>query len=476
VTRLIVGVIICCGLGMFVKGTSHPDSRFDFHEKPSNKEPLLRDEANQSVSNSIVGCMAASCHANADPKAEVSRRAARIWLDTDFHARAYTALLTNDSLEMINRLVRKNFASTSEKEYRELLEQKCVSCHASSHAPIEQRMLGIDCQACHGPASAWDEKHYSKEWLESGSQRFKNSKMRDTESLSSRATICVSCHIGDLKHEPTSREVDHDLMAAGHPPMHFDFSVYFDKYPAHWNTIRDRIRYGEFVDFLKWRVGKLAAARQRVTLLYDRAIAATEKRHIWPELAEQSCYRCHHALQPLKDRSIRVVQSKCDWDAWTIAELDLAFRPTHEVEWNDRLTTLLKSLESVDPDPTSVAMCANSLLELLDVEIKETGDDFSTDIASLQTSLETLANRDVISMSWEEAVPWVIATRAYRKSLGYGQSQFPEFIFQSVLGFYWEPRNPNQSGRMMNRRRDFGPKFLDSYRRSLIDRLREHKQ
>ena len=55
--------------------------------------------------------------------------------------------------------------------------------------------------------------------------------MYDTRNLVKRAEKCVSCHVGD-----ESRNVDHELIAAGHPDLVFDLETYTAMLPPHWRT------------------------------------------------------------------------------------------------------------------------------------------------------------------------------------------------------------------------------------------------
>src|SRR5947208_2216032 len=45
--------------------------------------------------------------------------------------------------------------------------------------------------------------------------------MTDTKNLFARARLCSGCHIGSPQ-----QEVNHDLYAAGHPPLRFELASY----------------------------------------------------------------------------------------------------------------------------------------------------------------------------------------------------------------------------------------------------------
>jgi hypothetical protein len=90
------------------------------------------------------------------------------------------------------------------------------------------------------------------------------------------------------------REVNHDLIAAGHPPLIFEMDAYLANMPPHWHqTQEDEAMSGAYT----WAVGQAVSLRQSLELLVDRA-----KRGALPEFAELECYSCHHAL---RDKSWR---------------------------------------------------------------------------------------------------------------------------------------------------------------------------
>ena len=98
-------------------------------------------------------------------------------------------------------------------------------------------------------------------------------------------------------------EVDHDLIAAGHPRLTFEFSAYYAMMPHHWQDVtaeqagkspRDRPNW----DYVAaWFVGRAATTQAALELL-----AARTRRPVWPEFAEHDCYACH---QQLKDTGWR---------------------------------------------------------------------------------------------------------------------------------------------------------------------------
>jgi len=106
--------------------------------------------------------------------------------------------------------------------------------------------------------------------------------MYDTRNLVKRAEKCVSCHVGD-----NTRNFDHELIAAGHPDLVFDFETYTARLPPHW-----RPAPSDGVGGRAWAVGQVVALRESLKRLARRTQqrAATA----WPEFAEFECFACHH--------------------------------------------------------------------------------------------------------------------------------------------------------------------------------------
>jgi hypothetical protein len=108
--------------------------------------------------------------------------------------------------------------------------------------------------------------------------------MMNTKDLAVRAGVCVKCHIG----EP-GRDVDHELIAAGHPPLIFELDAYTANMPPHW---REPDQANASAGVQAWALGQAVSLRQSLELLADRA-----GRGRWPEFAEFECYSCHHELR-----------------------------------------------------------------------------------------------------------------------------------------------------------------------------------
>ena len=430
------------------------------------------------VGRSVVGCLSSACHGSDVPDAPIWQRAGKTWFDQDPHAQAYTRLLSVDSANIVSRLVHETLLPSS-PAYRQILEEKCVSCHANESAPESQRVLGADCQVCHGNADAWSSEHYSSQRKALGPSRFENSGRMNMESLVDRARVCNSCHIGELDRGGLDREVDHRLMAAGHPPMHFDFEDSLRRYPVHWDTSSETIGPGSSMGFERWRIGKISAAISKLKLLSARADRAKDEKSPtieWPELTEYNCSDCHHALAHPSRRQSRpapvITPVIAQWDDWCTASLECALRDTTSSELNDRFLNLKNQIEMIAPDPSLVAINADSLRQWLMSELKNVSSESQTSSEILLSKMKTQLESSSRLRNWESAAQWVMATQVLAEGLGL------ELLSDAVplLGIQpmadktktWKP-NANKDPGILSR---FKPDTIENYGNYLQQQLR----
>jgi hypothetical protein len=124
--------------------------------------------------------------------------------------------------------------------------------------------------------------------------------MVDLRDVPTRAALCLSCHLGDSR-----REVDHDLIASGHPLLQFELDNYTETMPPHWSG--GRSTHG----VRAWAVGEAVAL--------DFALRNLE-RHArgdkWPEFSDMSCLNCHHDLKNGDWRQERGWRDRPGQPAW----------------------------------------------------------------------------------------------------------------------------------------------------------------
>jgi hypothetical protein len=102
----------------------------------------------------------------------------------------------------------------------------------------------------------------------------------------SRAEKCLGCHLGD-----STRSVDHELIAAGHPDLYFELNSFTAVMPSHWKEM-DK---DPFYDL------RLLATGQGVALRENLKRISRNASKFWPEYAELDCFTCHHSLVGAKD-------------------------------------------------------------------------------------------------------------------------------------------------------------------------------
>ncbi|MFN7959958.1 MAG: multiheme c-type cytochrome [Thermoanaerobaculia bacterium] len=222
----------------------------------------------------VGSCVGSGCHGSPRPqaKARVLGNEYQTWLHQDAHHDAYNHLFDARS-ERIAANLKLGRASQA---------KRCLACHTVTVPAGKARGRlaaedGVTCEGCHGPASGWKDGHTEPSWSHADSVAHG---LTDLARPEVRAALCLGCHLGDA-----TQSVDHELIAAGHPPLAFEVDNYAQAMPAHW---KPNGRHG----MAAWAVGQAASFRAGLAQLARRA-----KSDAWPEFAEMSCYACHHSLK-----------------------------------------------------------------------------------------------------------------------------------------------------------------------------------
>ena len=126
--------------------------------------------------------------------------------------------------------------------------------------------------------------------------------MHDTRDVVHRTEKCLECHLGTK-----NKFVDHEMIAAGHPDLFFELDSFSAVMPRHWKTPRESepgkpVEDAAWVGVREWSAGQavqLRAAMERLT--WRAKNERYDKKEVWPEYSELSCFACHHALGPAKD-------------------------------------------------------------------------------------------------------------------------------------------------------------------------------
>lgn len=320
----------------------------------------------------VASCTAAGCHGAAHPDSVVGSEY-NVWIADDPHARAYNVLFEPESARMI-RLLDGKPAGAPVAPHE---DNRCLVCHSMTHwQPVDPQLDivtdGVSCEACHGPAEQWLAVHYEPEFLATdGATREIEYGFWDTDSLSRRAAICADCHVGS-----PGRDVNHDLIASGHPRLQFEMGAYFHALPKHWDDAKDRSRLGPEFDAVVWAVGQATTSQAALELLAARAAEG----RIWPEFAEWSCAACHHDLRDETAQQERLAEEsglsgrRIAWNDWNhhftrryLAEVAQVLGVDDELtaEIRREFDSLDDTMRSLDADRAQVADGATSVAERL---------------------------------------------------------------------------------------------------------------
>ncbi len=213
------------------------------------------------------GCASSNCHGGTTALAAAESRVLgneyATWSVSDKHARAAKALE-----EPHGKRIAQILGITDASH-----DKRCAPCHVAG-SPDKTRSDGVACEACHGPAEAWLGPHTRQNSHEASVK----AGMIDTKNLDTRARTCLACHLG-----ARGQEVDHELIAAGHPDLAFELDTFTAAQPAHHRPAAANLRQRA------WAVGEAVALGQFLRLVQSHG----DK----PEFSDLECYQCHHDLR-----------------------------------------------------------------------------------------------------------------------------------------------------------------------------------
>jgi hypothetical protein len=266
-------------------------------QQPATSPPPL--EATPLASGQYLGvasCAGSGCHGSTEPLAatDVLQNEFYTWLNEDRHAQAYNVLFNQRS-----SLIARNMRLKT-KAYESAV---CLDCHSTNvSAALVNGAIdpedGVQCEACHGPAGGWRGEHVQPEWTHEQSVE---RGMIDLRHSPTRASLCAGCHVGNA-----SKEVDHELIASGHPVLAFELDNYAASMPPHWR--HDPATHGPRA----WAVGQVVKFAQSLDNLARHA-----RGEEWPEFSDMSCMNCHHDLKDSGWRQERGWPDRAGLPAWS---------------------------------------------------------------------------------------------------------------------------------------------------------------
>ena len=359
-------------------------------------------------------CASAACHNQ--EVAGIKGREYDACLQDAAHRRAYSILFNERS----QRIVRNYYPELRDaKVVAPERDALCIKCHVHpeiQHLPIAEvdgirrfRLEdGVSCEACHGPAGSWIDRHFRPEWKTlTVAEKRDEYGMADVRSIGGRVRTCVACHVGT-----PDAEVNHDLIAAGHPRLAFEFTGYHALMGKHWDDGIDRDpAQGGRVDFEKqaWIEGQLVTLDAALVLLKHRLAT---KRPL--ELAEFDCYACHHDLATVgnkQDRSFGARKpGELPWNTWNTTRLDSVAQMLGTKN-ETPVAALGKAMQKLRPvDPALVDRSIVDNREWLRLAEARPGGDFSA-----HDQLRKVQPKQPFG-SWDEAAQYHNVVRAIEQN------------------------------------------------------------
>ena len=300
---------------------------------------------------SLVSC--AACHganSSLDPSDEKNnwQSAYQIWASRDPHSSAYVSLWNDQSKQIVAALARNSGGSPSairsplsdHRDHQAIINEQCVSCHSTVPVSMSSQSEGghdarggglllsggVSCVSCHSKEhldkptdQSWIVAHTLDDWSAKDAQQKSVLGLQDLSQQRVRAQTCVKCHVGS-----PGRDVNHDLIAAGHPRLVFEYSSHLSRLPAHWQEKADPEFHRNC-----WSVGQIETEISSLNLLRDRSLKAVRgvdsgdsqptahASSSWPELSEYNCHNCHHDLQnSWYQENDNSVFSQPAWGTW----------------------------------------------------------------------------------------------------------------------------------------------------------------
>jgi len=346
---------------------------------------------------------------------------ATTWRSFDPHSRAYDVLRNPRSVRMGKIL------SAKMKQQPPHRARLCLDCHSIGGTPSDSDKSGrhdfasgVDCETCHGPASEWVEPHLSATWLSRNEPEKQKLGYRSMVDLADRAKLCVTCHLGT-----PSKQVNHDLIAAGHPRLIFELDAYLTALPRHWREPHEKVGTKAAVrDFhaKAWAVGQVETTEAILRLLRSRAESAARDEAPWPEFAEYDCFACHHELASPSWRQAegsRQPPGSLPWGSWTLPTLlPLAQGPAKSTpgESSASLIALKKEMERHLPDPARVAQLADESSQWLRTW-RSAPESLAFDARRAESLLRVFLDPKTKPTSWDEAGARSLAVTSLSKAV-----------------------------------------------------------
>jgi hypothetical protein len=394
-----------------------------------------------------------------------------IWRTKDKHALAYL-MLEGPRGRQIGKILKIDVTT----------EPQCLNCHAPSPPPglrdeSFNKLDGVSCDVCHGPAEHWLLDHAFKPnvWRVKSPQEKEDLGMYDVRHPLKRTQLCASCHIGSAAE---GKVVTHAMYAAGHPPLpSFEPASFSRNMPPHWRDFRDveffkkadaKIRkqnYGDDADFQNTRLmlyastdllrsfmelvahrasqhGNVAVERAAWPPVWLKPFAKNEPHDRWPELerkppnsetlqtlwpeimmAQGDCYACHHELKSKSWRQIRGYPGKPG-------------RPQLQ-QWPF-------ALGSVSVGDREFAMHRRTLRDAFDVQPFGASKDVAAAAVGMEASMARFKDLPTTDHERVTKLLKALLTKGSREVLDYDSARQVAWATRTVCDEWKKPRSTNE--------------------------------
>ena len=379
-----------------------------------------------------MSCTGRGCHGAITPNVKgIGQNEFTTWVRHDPHARAYHILTEPRAKQMAENLAVLNGG----KKINAHEDPKCLVCHSTPEYATgttpELRALqshGISCETCHGAAekkgAGWLEAHTTKQWRDrspAGKEKAGMKVLSDTRGL---AQACIGCHVGS----PT-QDLNHDLMAAGHPRLVFELGTYYANLPKHWRE--DKYKADPTYEAKLWAMGRVESARASLELL---AVRAKDESKPWPEFAESDCFSCHANLRPesndwrrrpgYRDPKVRAPGALPynEWFSTGLPELAKSVGDSDVLRRKD-FTELGRLMSKPYPVRKEVIAQADLTLNNLTALSEKIG---TLDPLKVRAALLAVDDAKLAALSWDEATQLVYSLAALHAASGKSDSGVTE--------------------------------------------------
>jgi hypothetical protein len=403
---------------------------------PAGPEPIAVPSTTSDASTTgpaeegylgVGSCASAACHGgplSADPS-QKWRSAYTVWATLDKHSRAYSVLFDKRSRQIVKLLDHLPDAEQA-KPYE---DQRCLACHSIGQNPHSTTSNvvadGVGCELCHGPAQNWIKRHTERDWLDSrSSAKFeKLPGMTDTRDLLARAQACAGCHVGSpAQNGRPARDVNHDLIAAGHPRLNFEFHAYLGVMPKHWTDTpgaKPNYKTDSETHAQAWAVGQAVSAEAAFRLNSARA---AQRHRI--EFSEFDCYACHHELSagfPSKRQAAAASNSSdrqpgtLPVNAWSFVSPELLLKSQLVGAGSAQAAARLKPFVDGEWTPSKTATISSqdaAAVSAAMYQLAEVANSMTWDSARVNNLLNRAVDTSTIAPTWDAAAQRFLAVEA----------------------------------------------------------------